>query len=106
MSNPIRIDLPHKLGAEEARRRIAGGIGRLKDHMPGGNANVESRWEGNRLHLSVSAMAQQVQAILDVQEQVVHIEVTLPPALSFFGKAVEAVLRREGGRMLEDKSKP
>ena len=29
MSSPIRVDLPHKLGTAEAKRRIDGGIGRL-----------------------------------------------------------------------------
>ena len=38
MNKPIKIDLPHQLGAEEAKRRMQGGIGKLKDHIPGGGA--------------------------------------------------------------------
>ncbi|HEX6374442.1 MAG TPA: polyhydroxyalkanoic acid system family protein [Allosphingosinicella sp.] len=103
MSNPLTVDLPHQLGAEEARRRIERNIGRLTDHIPGG-AQVSSRWTGNRLDLDVGAMGQQVAAEIDIQEKVVRLKVTLPPALSFFGAAIEPLIRRQGAQMLEDRS--
>jgi Putative polyhydroxyalkanoic acid system protein (PHA_gran_rgn) len=104
MSTPITVDLPHKLGAEEAKRRIGSGVGRLESHLPAG-AQVRSAWSGDRLGLHVAAMGQEMDAQLDVRETFVRIEVMLPPALAFFGKAVEAALRRAGGELLEDKSK-
>ncbi|MDB5720020.1 MAG: hypothetical protein JWP15_638, partial [Alphaproteobacteria bacterium] len=48
MTSPITVDLPHQLGKEAARGRLAGGIGKLERFIPGG-AQVESRWEGDRL---------------------------------------------------------
>ncbi len=103
MSNPIVVDLPHSLGAEEAKRRIANGMGDLGRHIPGG-ANVESNWAGDRLHLRVRAMGQEVSTNIDVHESIVRVEVLLPPALGFFGRAIEKVLRRKGADLLEDKS--
>jgi hypothetical protein len=105
MDRPISIDLPHQLGAAEARRRIQSGIGRLKDHIPGGAAEVASSWSGDRMNLKVVALAQEVSAQIDVQERLVRLEVLLPPALAFFGRQIEGVLRRQGAAMLEDKSK-
>ena len=102
MTAPIQVDLPHKLGAAEAKRRIDGGIGRLKDFIPGG-AEVRSAWTGDRLGLQVSAMGQEVSAQLDVRESHVRVEILLPPALAFFGKAIEAALRRKGTELLEDR---
>ena len=102
MTTPIQVDLPHELGAAEAKRRIDGGIGRLKDFIPGG-AEVRSAWIGDRLGLQISAMGQEVNAQLDVQETIVRVEMLLPPALAFFGKAIEAALRRKGKDLLEDK---
>ena len=102
MPQPLVVDLPHRLGAEEARRRIAGGIGRITDHLPPG-AEAESAWEGNRLNLRVRAMAQEVTAHIDVLEATVRVELLLPAALSFFAKPIEAMLRRKGTQMLEDK---
>jgi hypothetical protein len=103
-NTPISFDLPHSLGAEEARRRIDGGVGSLKDHIPGA-AEVRSAWSGDQLGLQVLAMGQEVNARLDVQESVVRVEMLLPPALSFFAKPIELAMRRGGEAMLEDKSK-
>ena len=102
MSTPISVDLPHRLGKEEARRRIASGTGRIADHLPGA-AQVESRWNGDELDLRVSAMGQEVNARIRVEETLVHVDAVLPPALSFFGRAIEAGLKRGGAELLEDK---
>ena len=104
MSGPITVDLPHRLGAEEAKRRIGANIGKLAGRIPGG-AQVRSSWQGDRLDLGVGAMGQQVEAALDVRENLVRVTVMLPPALAFFGEAIEAGLRRSGPQLLEDKSK-
>jgi hypothetical protein len=103
MTTPIQVDLPHQLGAAEARRRIDGGIGRLKDFIPGGGAEVRSAWTGDRLGLQVSAMGQDVYAQIDVHDTYVRVEMLLPPALAFFGKVIEAAVRKKGTDLLEDK---
>ncbi len=103
MSNPIVVDLPHKLGAQEARRRIERNVGKLTDHIPGG-AQVASRWTGDRLDLDVGAMGQQVSVQIDIQETVVRMTVNLPPALTFFRGMLEPLIRSQGAAMLEDRS--
>jgi hypothetical protein len=103
MSGPISVDLPHRLGAEEAKRRIAANIGSLTGHLPAG-AEVSSAWEGDRLKLAVAALGQQIDAGIDVRESLVRVTVLLPPALAFFGGMIEAGLRKAGPAMLEDKS--
>jgi putative polyhydroxyalkanoate system protein len=105
MSNPITVDLPHSLGAAEAKRRIQNGSGRLADQFPGG-AKVRSDWQGDRMNLAVAAMGQEVNATIDVQETIVRLQVQLPGVLSFFGSKVEALIRRHGAELLEDRSGP
>ena len=105
MTSPMKVDLPHSLGAAEAKRRIAGGIGRLEEHLPGGGGNVRSEWQGDRMTLRVSAIGQEVVATIDVEERLVRLEVGLPAMLSFFRKPIEALVRREGAELLEDRSK-
>jgi len=104
MSGPITVDLPHQLGAAEAKRRIAGNIGSLTSHLPAG-AQVRSAWEGDTLKLGIGVMGQEVAAEMDVREKIVRLSVLLPPALAFFGKAIEAGLRRSAPDLLEDRSK-
>lgn len=102
MSSPISVDVPHRLGQEEARRRIDANIDKLKDSIPGGAA-VRSGWDGDQLGLNVVAMGQEVNARLDVRDSFVRVEVVLPPALSFFKPIVEKALASQTAGMLEDK---
>ena len=104
-NTPLTVDLPHSLGAAEARRRIDSGIGRLTDHIPVA-AEVRSAWTGDRLGLQVGAMGQEVNAGIDVHESFVRVEVLLPPALGFFRPLIEKALQRGGAAMLEDKTSP
>ena len=103
MERPIDVDLPHKLGKDEARRRLAGNIDKLERHIPGG-ARVENHWQGDTLNLTVHAMGQAVQARIDVEEAKVHCRVTLPGMLALFAAPIEAMLKSKGsGLLLEDK---
>ena len=101
---PLSVDLPHSLGRAEARRRIENGTGSLARHLPAG-ATVESGWTGDKLNLAIGLMGQDVRAAVDVQETLVRVEIVLPPALVFFRPLIEAVIRKGGEQMLEDKSK-
>jgi len=105
MQRPIDVDLPHKLGREEAHRRIAGNIHKLERHIPGGTSRVESHWSGDTLNLVVHAMGQAVEARIDVQESNVHCRIMLPGMLSLFAAPIEAMLKQRGNDLLlEDKS--
>ncbi len=104
MTKPIVVDLPHKLGAEEAKRRMRDGIGKLTEHIPGGG-RVESGWEGDRMNLRVEAMGQEVAGHIEVYETKVRLELMLPAILSLFSSRIEGMLRSRGGELLEDKSK-
>ena len=101
---PLSVDLPHKLGRAEARRRIENGSGSLGRHLPAGST-VQSSWSGDTLNLTVALMGQEVRSAVDVQEAIVRVEIVLPPALGFFRPLIEAGIRKGGEQMLEDKSK-
>ena len=104
MTQPIDVDLPHNLGKDEARRRIANNLHKLQEHIPGG-ARVKSGWTGDQLNLDVAAMGQTVAATIDIMENKVHLKVLLPGMLGMFAGVVQAALQRKGGALLEDHSK-
>ena len=104
MTQPIDVDLPHNLGKDEARRRIANNIHKLQEHIPGG-AQVQSGWAGDQLNLDVAAMGQTVTAAIDVMEDKVHLKVLLPGMLGMFAGVIQAALQRKGSVLLEDHSK-
>jgi hypothetical protein len=102
MSQPIQVDLPHKLGKDEARRRIAGNVHKLKDHIPGGAAQVDSNWSGDELKLDISALGQTVEALIGVEDSFVRCRVLLPGMLGMFAGPIEAMLQKKGNILLED----
>ena len=104
MSQSLTVDVPHKLGAAEAKRRIGANIGTVGSKLPAG-ATVSPVWEGDRLRLDVAILGQRVEAGLDIQDTLVRVTVQLPPALAFFRQAVEAGLRQSGAALLEDRTK-
>ena len=104
MTQPIEVDLPHKLGKEEARRRIANNIHKLQEQIPGG-AQVQSGWTGDQLNLDVAAMGQSVAATIDVMDDKVRLKVLLPPMLGMFAGMIQAGLQKKGSVLLEDHSR-
>ena len=104
MQHPIDVDIPHKLGREEAHRRIATNIHKLRDQIPGGASHVDASWSGERLNLTVHAMGQAVEAQIDVEESKVHCRIQLPGMLSLFAGPIEQMLKLKGSDLLlEDK---
>ena len=104
MTQPIEVDLPHNLGKDEARRRIANNIHKLETHSPGGAA-VQSGWAGDQLNLDVAAMGQSVTAQIDVEESRVRLKVLLPPMLAMFSGLIQGALQKKGSVLLEDHHK-
>ena len=104
MSQPIDVDLPHSLGKDEARRRIANNVHKLEQHIPGG-AKVQSGWSGDQLNLNIAAMGESVNATIDVRDTSVHLKVLLPGMLGMFSGIVQAALQKKGSVLLEDHSK-
>ena len=104
MTQPIDVDLPHNLGKDEARRRIADNIHKLQEHIPGG-AEVQSGWAGDKLSLDIKAMGQAVAATIDVMDTKVHLKVLLPGMLGMFAGVIQGALQKKGSVLLEDHSK-
>jgi hypothetical protein len=102
MQQPIDVDIPHKLGRDEAHRRIASNIHKLRDHIPGGANHIDANWSGDRLDLTVHAMGQAVEALIDVEDSKVHCRIQLPGMLALFAGPIEQMLKLRGADLLLD----
>ncbi len=100
MAAPITLDIPHKLGRDAAKARLAGGIGKIGDMFPGGGV-VEHRWAGDTLHFTVSAMGQRVASRLEVSDANVRATIDLPPFLALFADRIRDKLAKEAPKLLE-----
>jgi Putative polyhydroxyalkanoic acid system protein (PHA_gran_rgn) len=81
MDKSIVVTVPHNLGAEAAKSRVAMSIERLRTDLDK-LARTQVHWSGNKADLQVSALGQTVNAQLDVQNEALRIEVRLVGLLS------------------------
>jgi Putative polyhydroxyalkanoic acid system protein (PHA_gran_rgn) len=103
MSEPLVVVIPHRLGKDEALRRIRDGLGRVKGEFAWVLTMEDERWEGDTLHFSVKAMAQRAQGTIGVYDGAVRVEVRLPWLLQRFAEAAQRVIGHKGQLMLEKK---
>lgn len=103
MSAPLVISIPHRLGREEATRRLKGGLSRAAATVPVLTVD-EERWEGDRMDFRVRALGQAASGHIDVGEDHVRLEVVLPWLLQRFAQAAQAVIRDRGRLLLTKKN--
>jgi len=63
----------------------------------------EEKWTGDQLNFSITAMAQNVSGLINVEEDHVQLEVTLPWLLARIANGAQAMIRDKGRLMLEKK---
>jgi hypothetical protein len=101
MSEPLVVKLPHKLGKEEALRRIKPALGKASSSFP--MLVVEEAWSGDRMTFRVRALAQLAAGSVDVADDHVQLEVTLPWLLHKFAQVVQQTIAGRGRILLEKK---
>ncbi len=103
MTEPLVVVLPHRLGKDEALRRIREGLGRAKSEFAWLLSLDEETWTGDRLNFRVSALGQRAAGSIEVYEAGVQLEVTLPWLLARFAHGVQRAIGQKGQLMLEKK---
>ncbi len=104
MSEPLVVVIPHRLGKEEALRRVRDGIGRAKHEFAWLLTLEQEEWSGDRLSFRAAALGQRAAGFIDVYEGAVRLEVTLPWLLARFAAAAQRVIGHKGQLMLENKN--
>ena len=103
MSAPLVISLPHRLGREEATRRLKEGLTRAAASVPVLKVD-EERWEDNRMIFRVRALGQAASGNIDVADDHVRVEVMLPWLLQRFAQVAQTAIRDRGTLLLTKKS--
>jgi len=99
MSAPLIVSIPHRLGREEATRRLKAGLTRAATSVPVLTVD-EERWEGDRMVFRVRALGQAASGHLDVADDHVRLEVVLPWLLQRFAEAAQVAIRNRGRLLL------
>jgi putative polyhydroxyalkanoic acid system protein len=99
MSAPLVVSIPHRLGREEATRRLKAGLTRAATSIPVLKVD-EERWEDNRMVFRVRALGQAAAGHLDVEDDHVRLEVMLPWLLQRFAEVAQAAIQNRGRLLL------
>ena len=99
-TQPVEVDIPHKLGKAAARARVEAGFKQIADLIPGGHVTAH-HWDGDSLTFTIEGLGQRVSSRLDIFDAKVHAVVDLPPLMALFAEPLRAKLAKEGRVMLE-----
>jgi hypothetical protein len=102
MSDPLVITIAHKLGKEEALRRVKPALAKASESFPVLEVEEET-WVGDRVDFRVRAVGQVAAGNVQVGDESVRFEVTLPWLLHKFGEAVQKAIAGRGRILLGKK---
>ena len=103
MSQPLLVSIPHRLGREEATRRLKHGLGHARTNYAQWLTIEEDVWNGDTVQFRARALGQVAAGRVDVFDDHVQLEVTLPWLLAKFAEKLVPAIRKEGTLMLEKK---
>jgi Putative polyhydroxyalkanoic acid system protein (PHA_gran_rgn) len=103
MAAPLVVSIPHRLGRDEATRRLKTGLTRAASSIPVLKVD-EERWEGDRMIFRVRALGQAASGHIDVADDHVRLEVTLPWLLQRFAEVAQIAIRNRGNLLLTKRS--
>ena len=102
VSDTVTAIVGHRLGKAEAVRRLREALARTNGHL-GLIAMEQETWEGDTLRFRLRALGQTAAASIEVLEDALRIEVSLPWLLAKAAKRLLPILRKEATLLLEKK---
>ena len=101
MPPPLIVSIPHRLGRQEAKRRLDTGISRLGPELAGLVSTLDYSWDADRLSFRASAMWQTITGAIEVLDDAVRIEIDLPWMMRLLADTITRQVRGRGVAMLE-----
>jgi putative polyhydroxyalkanoic acid system protein len=103
MSDPVTVIVGHRLGKVEATRRLKEGFARTKGHLGEMIAIEQEIWEEDTLRFHMRALGQTAAGTIEVLEDALRIEVSLPWLLAKAAKRLLPILQKQTTLLLEKK---
>ena len=103
MSECVTLVVGHRLGKVEAVRRLKEGFAHTKGQLGQLIAIEQETWEGDTLRFHMRALGQIATGTIEVLEDALRIEVSLPWLLAQAAKRLVPILRKETALLLEKK---
>ena len=100
-SEPISIRISHRLGRDEAKRRIDDGLAAIRRDAAQYVRSLDYQWQGYRLDFSAAILFQTIAGHIDVEDDVVRIEFMLPRLLHLAARSIIGRIESRGAALLE-----
>jgi hypothetical protein len=100
MPNTITVTVPHSLGIETAKKRLAERLEVLRRDYVDKVARSEVSWAGDVATINVAALGQQASARIAVLADQVRIDIELPWALAAIAGKVRDVVAHNANDVL------
>ena len=103
MSDTVTVTVPHRIGKVEAVRRLKDGFAQTRGQLGAILAIEQESWEGDTLRFHMRALGQTATGTIEVMEDALRIDVSLPWLLAKAAKRLLPILRKETTALLEKK---
>ena len=100
MAKSLVVSIPHRLGKEEAVRRVQAGISKARSAFSQHLTQVEETWTNEHLELRLAVLGHPLSGTMDVADDHVRLEVMLPWLLQRFAEAAQVAIRNRGSLLL------
>lgn len=104
-TEPITVTISHRLGRDEAKRRIDSGLGTIRGELTQFVKSLDYSWEDYRLDFRAMAMFQTITGRIEVYDEFVKVELALPRLLHLMARTIAGRIEKTGTALLE-KPKP
>ena len=103
MSETVTVSISHRLGKAEAARRLKEGFARANGQLGPMIAVEQETWDGDTLRFRMRALGQAAAGTIEVLEDALRIEVSLPWLLAKAANRLLPLLRKEATLLIEKK---
>ena len=103
MSDTVKVSIGHSLGKIEAVRRVKEGFVRANGQLGTMITMDQETWQGDTLRFRMRALGQTAAGTIEVLEDAMRIEVSLPWLLAQAAKRLLPILRKEAALLLDKK---
>jgi len=101
VNDTVSVIVAHRLGKVEAVRRLREGLARTNGQLGVMVAMEQETWRGDTLLFRMRALGQTAAGSIEVLEDALRIEVSLPWLLAKAAKRLLPSLRKETAKLLE-----
>ena len=101
MAHIVTVDVPHQLGAEEAKRRVQAGVEALQQKFSHKLDGLHIDWQETHADVNMTVMNFPLRGALDFLPDCVRVSLDLPWALALIAEKTKGMISKHTGEMLQ-----